>query len=80
MFINDYGSTTNGFWAIVDCQPDDVACAGTHTILQSQSAAEGEKCPWNANGPWEFCSGDLIVGGGCTEYTIDSTVKLTCAD
>ena len=80
MFIYDAGSTTHGIWAIVDCQPDDVACAGTHKILKSRSAAYGEKCPWNAVGPWEFCSGSLIVGGGCTEYTLDETVNLTCAD
>lgn len=79
MFIYNEGSEDTGYWAIVDCQPEDIACGGgAHKFLRSAPALYGEKCPWNANGPWNFCSGELIIGGVCSEYTVDTTVKLTC--
>ncbi len=79
MFIFDAGSDVTGYWAIVDCQPDDVACGGgPHKLLKSAAAPYGEKCPWNARGPWEFCSGDLIIGGVCTDYATDDTVTFSC--
>jgi len=39
MFIFDKDSKTSGYWAVVDCQPDDVACGGApHKFLKSESA------------------------------------------
>jgi len=79
MYLEDPEEEGLGYWAIVDCQPDDVACGGgAHKFLKSASAPSGEKCPWNADGPWKFCSGILTPGGGCTNYTTDASVRFSC--
>ena len=79
MYLDDPVDKSRGYWAVVDCQPDDIACGGgPHKFLKSESAPKGEKCPWNASGPWQFCSGDITPGGGCTKYTVDETVRFTC--
>ena len=79
MYFEDPEDPTKGFWAVSDCQPDDVACGGgAHKFLKSLSAPHGEKCPWSVTGTWKFCDGDIIPGGGCTHSSEDATVSITC--
>eukprot|EP00095_Tigriopus_kingsejongensis_P001620 maker-scaffold289_size220122-snap-gene-1.27 protein:Tk01620 transcript:maker-scaffold289_size220122-snap-gene-1.27-mRNA-1 annotation:"hypothetical protein EMH_0003250" len=63
-------------WAVVDCEPGNVACGGSHQMLKSVPA-DGF-CPYDDIGPWQYCDGDLIVGGSCTHYSTDETVRFTC--
>ena len=62
---------------MVDCEPGNIACGGSHRLIQSDPATP-EECPYDDIGPWIYCIGELLVGGGCTEYVVDSTVRFTC--
>lgn len=66
-----------GRWSIVDCTPGDVACGGSHEMIRSAPGADG-LCPYDNIGPWEYCSGDIIVGGGCTHYSSDDLAQFIC--
>ena len=69
-----------GQWSITDCNPGhDHSCAGVHQYVRNTVwSVKGEACPWDVNGPWEYCTGDLTVQGGCTQYTVDSTIEFNC--
>ena len=64
-------------WRIVDCLPEDVGCGGTHAIIQSTGATDGNSCPYDDIAPWQYCTGDLTPVG-CNEYTSDATAKFDC--
>ena len=86
IFLRDdqrHPENLSGRWSVTDCNPKhDHSCAGVHQYIRNTvpGVAGDGTCPWNVQQPWEYCTGDLIVQGGCTQYTTDATITFTCVD
>ena len=63
---------------IVDCKPGvEDACGGSHQLIRS-AETPATSCAWDEIGPWDFCAGDIMVGGGCSQYETDATAQFVC--
>jgi len=67
----------NNQWRIVDCLPEDVGCGGSHNLIESTGAEDGNSCPYDDIAPWRYCTGSLTPGG-CDAYESDATAMFTC--
>lgn len=82
--MRDAAGSDEGIWAITDCHPNDVACGGgggkgAHKLLTSPKTNCKDFCIHQvAQIGWKFCSGELTINGGCTEYKADDTIHFTC--
>ena len=84
LFLRDSANSEVGHWAITDCHPNDVACGGAggngaHKLLLSPLTTSQTCLHQIPQEGWQWCSGELIINGICTEYRKDDTIQFTCA-
>ena len=54
-----------------------MGCGGSHNLIQSIGAEDGNSCPYDDIAPWQYCTGQLTPGG-CDGYDSDATAMFTC--
>ena len=83
LFLRDSENSDVGHWAITDCHPNDVACGGAgghgaHKLLLSPLTTSQTCLHQVPQEGWQWCSGELIINGICTEYRPDDTIQFSC--